>query len=168
MIDFFEWLYVHLWKWARKRHPKMSKLQLKDKYWHKVGKRNWIFGVKTNDEVTYTLQYHSKIPIKRYAKVKGSASPFDGNLIYWAKRTGQNPLIPPIKSKLIQEQKGLCGICGKPFLPDAIIERDHIVPLALGGKNRRNNVHAVHNYCHREKTNQELSKIRRHKIDNSS
>ena len=150
------YLFVHLWKWARKRHPKMSKYKLKEKYWHSVGNRNWVFGVKTKDKVTLRLQYHSKIPIKRYAKVKGSASPFDGNLIYWAKRTGKNPLILPIKARLIQEQNGRCGICGKPFLPDDIIERDHIVP-----ENRRSNVHAVHQYCHREKTNKELLQIRR-------
>ena len=155
------YLFGHLWKWARKRHPKMPKFKLKEKYWHQVGKRNWVFGVKTKDEVTLQLQYHSKIPIKRYAKVKGAASPFDGNLIYWAKRSGKNPLIPPIKARLIQEQKGFCGICGKPFLPKDIIERDHKVPLALGGKNLRLNVHAVHNYCHREKTNKELAQIRR-------
>jgi len=51
---------------------------------------------------------------------------------------------------------GLCGICEKSFLPDDIIERDQIVPLALSGKNLRSNGHLVHNYnyCHREKTNQ--------------
>lgn len=157
------YLFTHLWKWARKRHPKMSKYKLKEKYWHIEGKRNWVFGVKPKDKVTLKLQYHSKIPIKRYAKVKGTASPFDGNIIYWVKRTGKSPIIPPYKARLIQEQQGLCGICGKSFLPDDIIERDHIIPIALGGKNLRSNVHAVHNYCHREKTNQELSKIRRHK-----
>jgi len=128
------YLFVHLWKWARKRHPKMPKYKLKEKYWHKQGKRNWVFGVKTNDDINLMIQYHSKIFIKRYAKVKGTASPFDGNLIYWAKRTGKNPLIPAIKARLIQEQKGLCGICGKSFLPDDIIERDHIIPKALWWK----------------------------------
>jgi len=78
------YLFLHLWKWARKRHPKMSKYKLKEKYWHQVGKRNWVFGVKTKDKVTTRLEYHSKIPMKRYVKVKGAASPFDGNLIYWA------------------------------------------------------------------------------------
>ena len=106
---------------------------------------------------------HSKIPIKRFAKVKGTASPFDGNLIYWAKRSGKSPIIPDIKAKLIKEQNGRCGICKKIFLPEDIIERDHIIPKALGGKNIRNNVHAVHNYCHMEKTNRERLKIRRNR-----
>lgn len=156
------YVYMHLWKWARKRHPKMSKFKLKDKYWFQEGRRNWVFGVKTENVITDKLQEHSKIPIKRYAKVKGSSSPFDGNIIYWTKRTGNNPLIPPIKARLIKQQNGFCGICGKLFLADDIIEKDHIKPKALGGTNRRSNVHVVHNYCHRTKTNQELILIRRH------
>ena len=159
--DLDQYLFIHLWKWARKRHPKMSKYKLKDKYWYQVGSRNWVFGVKRNNEISLSLKLHSKIPIQRHAKVKGSASPFDGNLIYWAKRTGKNPLIPPIKARLIREQNGRCGICRELFLPDDIIERYHIVPKALGGKNIRSNVHAVHRYCHLNKTKAEMVQIRR-------
>jgi len=155
------YLYLHLWKWARKRHPKMSRIKLKEKYWHKVGNENWVFGVKSKDEVKIRLQLHSKIKIKRFVKVKGKASPFDGNLIYWAKRTGNSPIIPPIKTRLIREQHGRCGLCGNIFLPDDIIERDHIVPKSLGGENRRGNVHAVHRYCHLNKTKTEMLQIRR-------
>jgi RNA-directed DNA polymerase len=161
--DIDAYVYLHLWKWARKRHPKMSKVQLKEKYWHTVEKRNWVFGIKRDGEVKIQLQSHSKIPIKRHAKVNGRASPFDGNLIYWATRTGKSALLPPIKARLIKEQKGRGGICGEYFLPDDIIERDHIVPKALGGKNRRDNVHAVHRYCHLTKTGADLSEIRRHR-----
>jgi RNA-directed DNA polymerase len=155
--DLDQYLFIHLWKWARKRHPKMSKYKLKDMYWHTVENRNWVFGIKKDGEVTVQLQTHSKIPIIRHAKVNGKASFFDGNLIYWANRTGKSTLIPPNKARLIQGQKGRCGICGEFFLPDDIIERDHIVPKTLGGKNLRNNVHAVHRYCHLKKTGAELS-----------
>jgi RNA-directed DNA polymerase len=158
--DLDAYLFLHLWKWARKRHPKMSKIKLKEMYWHIVGKRNWVFGVKKDGEVQVQLQLHSKIPIKRHVKVKLDASPFDGNLIYWANRTGTSILIPPYKARLIREQNGRCGICGEFFLPDDTIERDHIVPKALGGKNLRNNVHAVHRTCHLKKTGTELSEIR--------
>lgn len=160
-LDAYLWL--HLWKWARKRHPKMSKVKLKDKYWHRIGNQNWVFGVEKENEIVMKLQLHSKIPIKRDAKVKGTASPFDGNSIYWAKRTGKSILIPSYKSRLIQEQLGRCGICGDPFLPEDIIERDHIIPKALGGKNIRSNVHAVHRYCHLNKTKAEMVIYRRNR-----
>lgn len=156
-----QYLFIHLWKWSRKRHPKMSKYKLKEKYWHQVRTRNWVFGVKKNDEIRFTLQLHSKITINRYVKVKGATSPFGGNLIYWAKRTEKSPIIPPITARLIREQNGRCGICRKIFLPDDILERDYIILKALGGKTVKNNVHAVHHYCHLNKTKIEMGEIRR-------
>jgi RNA-directed DNA polymerase len=151
--DLDSYLWMLLWKWARKRHPKMSKVKLKDKYWHKIGKQNWVFGVldPQKKKVTLRLQLHSKVPIKRHVKIKGKASPFNGNIIYWAKRTGKSIMLPEYKARLVREQKGRCGICGAVFLPNDIIERDHIIPKSQGGKNRRSNVHAVHHYCHLEK-----------------
>jgi RNA-directed DNA polymerase len=159
-----KYTYEHLWKWARRRHQKMSGFKLKEKYWHSIGKRNWVFGIKNKDndeELSLQLQYHQKIPIQRHAMVKGTSFPFDGDLIYWANRTGKNPLIPPIKERLIKEQKGRCGLCGKNFLPEDIIERDNIVPKVLGGLNHRDNVHAVHNYCHFQKTKTDMTHIYR-------
>jgi len=164
--DIDAYVFLHLWKWARKRHPKMSKIKLKQKYWHIVDKRNWVFGIKRDGEVKIQLQTHTKIPILRHAKVDRTASPFDGNFIYWATRTGKSALIPPNKARLIIEHKGRCGICGNYFLPDDIIERDHIVPKALGGKNRRDNVQAAHRYCHLSKTGADLSEIRRQRKPN--
>jgi RNA-directed DNA polymerase len=95
-------MYVHLWKWARKRHAKMSKFKLKDIYWHTIQSNNWVFGVKVHNEIKTRLQLHSKISIKRDAKVKGNAYPLDGNLIYWAQRTGKSILIPDYKARLIR------------------------------------------------------------------
>jgi 5-methylcytosine-specific restriction endonuclease McrA len=97
------------------------------------------------------LQLHSKISIKRHAKVKENASPFDGNLIYWAQPNWKKYFDTTNKARLIQEQKGRCGICGEFFLPDDIIERDHISTKSPGGKNLRDNVHAVHRTCHLRK-----------------
>lgn len=158
-----QYVFTRLWEWVRRRHPKMSKYKLKEMYWHQVGSRSWVFGVKNEDVVSLQLQMHSKISIKRFAKVKGTTSPFDGNLIYWAKQSGKSYLIPDIKARLVKEQNGRCGICKKIFLPDDIIERDHIIPKALGGKNIRSNVRAVHNYCHMEKTKSERPKIFRNR-----
>ena len=157
-LDAYLWL--HLWKWARKRHPKMPKKKLKDKYWHTLGKKNWVFSVKKDDKIVSMIQLHSKIPIKRHAKVKSTASPFDGNHNYWATRTGNSILIPSYKSRLIKEQNGRCGICKDYFLPDDLIERDHIIPKALGGKNVRSNVQAVHRYCNLRKTRTDMLKVR--------
>lgn len=75
VLDAYLWL--HLWKWARKRHPKMSKIQLKEMYWHQVEKQNWVYGIKKNDKVIIKLQLHSKIKIQRHTRVKETKSPFN-------------------------------------------------------------------------------------------
>ena len=68
--DLDAYLWLHLWKWGRKRHPKMSKIKLKEKYWHKVSKENWVFGVKDNKgNVSLRLHLHSKIRIKPHIKL---------------------------------------------------------------------------------------------------
>jgi RNA-directed DNA polymerase len=167
--DLDAYLWLHLWKWARKRHPKMSRVKLKEKYWHTIGKRNWVFGtLQPNGNLEVQVQLHSKIPIQRHAKVKGKKSPFDGDLIYWAARTGKNPLIPAQTANLIQRQNGRCALCGDVFLPDDIIERDHIIPKALGGKNKLENVQAVHHYCHLKKTSNDMKLIHQRRKDRSS
>ena len=144
-LDFY--LYTILWKWARKRHPKMSRIKLKEKYWQHIDGAKWVFAVKKKKDSNPSyirLQYHSKIPIIRHTKVKLDASPFDGNFIYWAERPGKSILIPAQKANLIRSQKG-----------------DHIQPV----QNRRNNVQAVHRYCHIKKTSKELGIIHRNKRD---
>jgi RNA-directed DNA polymerase len=162
--DLDSYIYQHLWKWARRRHPKMSRYKLTALYWHTIGKNHWVFGVKDkHGDIKLQLQKHSKIHIQRHAKVKGTASPFNEDHIYWAKRTDKSPLIPPIKARLIREQNGRCGICGQYFRPDDIIERDYILPKALGGKNICENVHVVHRHCHLKKTSGEMLEIRRNR-----
>lgn len=157
--DLDSYLWIHLWKWARKRHPKMSKVKLKDKYWHQVGKKNWVFGDKKNGKSI--IQLHSKISIKRHVKLKGNVSPFNKNLIYWAKRTGKSILISPNKAKLIQLQNSHYEICGNYFLTDDIIKCDHIVSKDVGGKNILENLDAFHPDCHLKKTKTEMLEIRR-------
>nr|YP_009370213.1 putative reverse transcriptase/maturase [Bulboplastis apyrenoidosa]ARO90702.1 putative reverse transcriptase/maturase [Bulboplastis apyrenoidosa] len=57
------YVYKHLWNWARRRHPKMSKYKLKALYWHILGNNFWVFGVKKDKEIKLQIQKHSKINI---------------------------------------------------------------------------------------------------------
>jgi 5-methylcytosine-specific restriction endonuclease McrA len=49
----------------------------------------------------------------------------------------------------ISEQRGMCGICFKPLLPDFHV--DHIVPIARGGSNTAGNIQVVHAKCNLRK-----------------
>jgi len=157
-----QYLFVHLWKWARKRHSKMSKFKLRNKYWYKVKKKRWVFGIKLSINILFELQLHSKIPSQRYMKTNSKISPFDGSLIYWGTPTYNCILIPSTKIQLIKKQKGRCVSCGKFFRPSDVIESENIIPnIFKERENYKNNVQVLHNYCHLKKTKMKMLEIHR-------
>lgn len=145
-------VYQKLFRWANHRHSGKSGSWVINKYWHTVGGNNWIFSVTKDGKVAETLIRHSSKKIVRHIKVKGTASPFDGNLKYWSSRRGEHPLVPTRVAKLLKEQKGKCAHCGLYFREDDLIEVDHIIPKSLGGKDRYGNLQALHRHCHDSKT----------------
>ncbi|MDV3002574.1 MAG: hypothetical protein N5P05_004229 (plasmid) [Chroococcopsis gigantea SAG 12.99] len=136
-----------LWRWARRRHPKKNAQWVKEKYFHKIGKRNWIF--KTGN---CQLINHAEIPIIRHIKVKGEKSPYDGDGTYWATRMGKHPELPTRITNLLKKQKGKCNHCGLTFMDGDKMEVDHITPKSKGGKNNYGNFQLLHRHCHDIKT----------------
>ena len=128
----------------------------KDKYWRTVGDKNWCFSTEDGLE----LLTHNSTPIVRHTKVKGKASPFDGNWTYWSKRRGEYPETPKRVSTLIKKQKGICPHCGLYFTSTDIVEVDHIKPTSLGGKDTYDNLQLLHKHCHDIKTASDGSLVR--------
>jgi RNA-directed DNA polymerase len=152
------YVYERLWHWCTQRHGKLSGTRIKQKYFHRVKNRNWVFSVyDSSGKICLELQRHGAIATSRHIKVKGDRSPYDGDVIYWSNRMGKHPTLPPMKARLVRDQKGICPKCGLAFMPYDILERDHIIPKFLGGKNLRSNVQVLHQHCHREKTSKELT-----------
>jgi RNA-directed DNA polymerase len=85
-------------------------------------------------------------------KVQGDRSPYDGDWVYWASRLGRHPELPRRVAKLLKWQKGRCALCGLYFGLDDLPEVDHILPLALGGREKYLNWQLVHAHCHDAKT----------------
>ncbi len=120
----------------------------KDKYWRTVGDKDWCFSTEDGIE----LFNHASTPIVRHTKVKGKASPFNGDWIYWSKRRGEYPETPSRVSKLIKKQKGICPHCGLYFTSTDIVEVDHIKPTSIGGKDTYDNLQLLHKHCNDIKT----------------
>ena len=115
-----------LWRWSVRRHPRKSRSWIKARYWTKIEQRDWCFRDRTTGNV---LPFHSATPIKRQVKVQADASPYDGNLLYWAQRLQAHPELPQKVLRLMKEQNGKCAWCGLHFLNmDEIWEVDHKVP----------------------------------------
>ena len=157
-------LFHKLIRWGYHRHSNKSKKWSNNKYWHTIGMNNWRFASKYGDEFTSILPQHSETKIVRHTKVKGNASPFDGNTNYWATRMGRHPEVKASVARLLKKQKGKCNQCNLTFKPGDKIETDHIVPRQAGGNKLRDNLQLLHKHCHDVKTKQDLKTIKRHKI----
>ena len=141
-------LYCKLRTWAKRRHPKKSGHWISHKYWTMDQGEGWRFATKDGA----VLFNHFDTPIVRYTKVKGRKSPYDGDVIYWATRRGKDPMLSKGKAKLLKQQKGRCLWCNLFFKPGDLLEIDHIIPKAKGGKDITTNRQLLHRHCHDQKT----------------
>jgi len=146
------YLWIILWNWAKRRHPYKSKHWIARKYWSIDVDGQWQFRCQTEQEGKIELFLHSRVEIIRHIKVKGPASPYDGNLTYWSTRLGENPELNNRVAKLLKRQKGICQQCRLTFRNGDSWEVDHIKPLSLGGKDRWDNLQLLHKHCHDVKT----------------
>jgi RNA-directed DNA polymerase len=96
-----------------------------------------------------------------YVKVKGDKSPNDCDLVYWSSRLGTHPQLPSRTAKLLKQQKGKCLACGLSFQEWDVMEVDHKIPRANGGKDEWKNLQLLHRHCHDEKTVTDLIEIRK-------
>ncbi|MEH1857542.1 MAG: group II intron reverse transcriptase/maturase [Nostoc sp.] len=151
--DLNNMIYVKLTSWAKYRHPNKGGKWVTEKYWTNVGGDNWVFGYTNPDtNERYILSKHTWTKIVRHTKVKGDASPFNGDFVYWGIRTGKSKEIPSLLAKTLHKQKGKCVNCGLTFTTEDQIELDHILPISLGGKRKFHNIQALHRHCHDQKT----------------
>ena len=139
-------LFPLLLRWATRRHPRKSATWRVRRYWRTIKGDHWSFATAEDTQ----LARHAAVPIRRHVLVRGAASPYDGNLLYWARRLQQqHPLTRgSTLGRLLARQHGKCGYCGLYFLDDAHIEIDHWIPRSLGGDDRLSNLMALHRHCH--------------------
>ena len=149
-------MYKKISRWAKRRHPNKSWSWISNKYWRTIGNDNWCFATRNHSDNPLKLFDHADTKIVRHIKVKGPASPMDGNLIYWSSRMGKHPQMPRSKAFLLRRQNGKCNGCGLYFREGDRLELDHILPKSLGGTHRRDNLQLLHKHCHHEKTRNEI------------
>jgi group II intron reverse transcriptase/maturase len=80
----------------------------------------------------------------KHIMVKGDASPFNGDIVYWSKR--KSKYYDGMTAKALTKQEHKCGYCGLRFIDNEDIHLHHID----GNHNnwKPNNLMAVHQSCH--------------------
>lgn len=164
-LDYLIYNQIRAWVFRRKSKGLRSRTKLKLKYFPegksyyfkgKAYKNNWILCGQTlnqkGEKVENFLPKMVWVGSSQHIKIKGNASPYDGNDLYWAKRTEKYSGFSHRASELIRIQKGYCKWCNTYFTPMDIIEVDHIIPRSKGGLDRYENLQAIHKHCHIQKS----------------
>jgi len=136
-------LFLQLQQWAKSRHPNKSGEWRSNKYWHVDQGNGWIFTDQRSK-----LWDHTHTHIQRHVKVKGTASPYDGNLLYWSQRLSKHYMFSGTLGLLLRKQKGKCKWCGLLFNDEDRVEIDHMTPRSFGGGEEWSNKCLLHRHCH--------------------
>ena len=137
-------LQQQLWSWATYRHQNKNKHWIRQRYWKQGEGQHSIFATPEES----VLRRHAMTEIRRHVKVKGAASPYDGNLLYWSQRLKNHPTTRGTLAMLLHKQHGKCRWCGLMFRETDHIEIDHITPKSEGGGEELSNKFALHRHCH--------------------
>ena len=158
---------LRAWMWRRSTQ---GRRKIKEKYMpsgktylyeDKPHQNNWtLYGEtkgKQGVKLTNFLPTHAWVGSKKFVKVQGDKSPYDGDTMYWITRTANYTYHSSRLSKLIRRQHGFCTLCKTRFLhtDETLSEVDHKTPRSLRSSDHYTNLQAVHKDCHRKKTNRE-------------
>ena len=128
-----------------------------NKYWRRSASGRLEFSTPTG----LRLVHHADTPIQRHVKVRGTASPFNGDLAYWSQRLRQHPLTVGRVAILLKRQHGRCARCGSLFVNRAGIEVDYVRPRIFNGHTDLANLQLLHRHCHHQKSVLDGSATRR-------
>ena len=96
-------VYAMLKGWAVSRHPNKKKHWITSKYWRVDDGKGWTFQAPHGGA---SLARHAHTSIQRHVKVQGARSPYDGDWVYWSRRVGRHPDVPPRVARLLKQQQG--------------------------------------------------------------
>ena len=164
-IDFIIFKQIRAWVFRRKSKGLRSRKKLKENYFPSKNiyifrgnqyQNNWILTGKTLDKEGEVKQNFlpkmSWVNSTQHIKVKGNASPYDCNYLYWAKRTYKYLGLSNKVCKLIKIQNGCCRVCGLPFTQIDDIEVDYIIPQLKRGPDKFSNLQVLHKHCYIQKS----------------
>lgn len=154
-------IWRNLWEWCKRRHPRKGISWIKNKYFIRLGNRDWIFAVKQVSKQSVTKPHITRLinvtdtPIIRHIKIKAEANPFDTQWKkYFEKRLDlkmKNQLRKKRNLlKLWQQQNGKCAQCKQVVSIETKWDVHHILPRSLGGTDEIQNLAMLHPNCHRQ------------------
>lgn len=152
-------IWLLLWRWMRRRHPKKSRRWIVDEYHEPTKTRQWVFAcwVRGQKEKKHLLQLQQATDVKivRHVKVKAAANPFDPEWdAYFAERKHKQMkrrLEDRAVARLLwHRQLGACPVCRQSF--DALDKWHvhHAIGRNKDDSDKLANLRLVHPVCHQQ------------------
>lgn len=149
-----------LWRWAKRRHPNKNSTWIRERYFHVIGGRTWVFACESEDWASdkrrwVELRRACDTKIKRHIVIRAGANPFDPKWeTYFEDRIGAKMKDNLAGRKrllyLWLEQEGKCLVCGEPLTKNSGWHVHHLIRRVDGGSNQRGNLVMVHPNCHNQ------------------
>lgn len=158
-----------LWRWATRRHPHKSRRWIREKYFGRLGNRNWVFqGEFVESDGTKRIArlfYAATLPIKRHVKIRGEANPYDPKWESYFERRLDVKMEHDLKGRwqllnLWREQNGLCPICEQKITKITGWHSHHIIWRCHGGKDGTSNRVLLHPDCHMKVHSRKLKVVK--------
>jgi RNA-directed DNA polymerase len=110
------------------------------KVFNKETKQNRYTSKKLLDKAFPTVPYSEN----RFVNVKGTKSPYDGDMVYWSERNSK--LYDELTSKALKRQSHSCVSCGLKFVGEERVHLHHVDGNHMNWNQK--NLVAIHESCH--------------------
>lgn len=114
-------IFQKLWRWCLRRHHNKGLGWIKNRYFHKIGNRDWIFSTEESGRSKqFSLISLTNTKIKKYPQLKAAYNPYDPA---WEDYTEQRAVIKmkfSLKGRksliyMWEKQDRKCPLCGQPI-----------------------------------------------------
>lgn len=152
-----------LYRMLRKRHRKRNARWVFQRYYTKVGNRNWVLCSKSKKktgeyDINIKLFQIQDVSIIRHIMCKGFNSFDPEHVVYFEKRVASGSrksiILGRQRTSLLKKQKGVCPVCDgvlkDNFYED--LEVHHILSKKDGGSDKLSNLILLHKTCHQQIT----------------
>lgn len=114
-------IFQKLWRWCIRRHHNKGLGWIKNRYFHKIGNRDWVFSTEEGGrDKQCSLISLTNVKIKKYPQLKAAYNPYDPA---WEDYTEQRAVIKmkfSLKGRksliyMWEKQDRKCPLCGQPI-----------------------------------------------------
>jgi RNA-directed DNA polymerase len=149
-----------LWRWCRRHHGQKSRKWIKEKYFKRIGSRDWVFTgtIRERDGKTHPvcLLDAADVRISRHVKICREANPYDPAWEDYFDKRLYARLEATLAGRgqiryLWERQQGRCPGCKQLLREEEPWQVHHRIRRVDGGGDNPENLEVYHANCHRQR-----------------